>query len=232
MAKILIIEDDENIASIEKDYLEINGYEVDIRNEAVSGIELANTGEYDLILLDLMLPGMDGFSVCKKLRLQLDIPIIIVSAKQETADQVLGLGLGADDFIAKPFDPSVLVARVKSNLAQCQRGKVTEAQNSILKVGALTLDKQKRQIYKDGVEIALKNKEYELMAFFMDNRDIVVTKEELYERIWGLDAEGDTTTVAVHVNRLRKKLEEDPSQPQYLETVWGVGYRFTVKQSS
>ena len=120
MAKILIIEDDENIASIEKDYLEINGYEVDIRNEAVSGIELANTGEYDLILLDLMLPGMDGFSVCKKLRLQLDIPIIIVSAKQETADQVLGLGLGADDFIAKPFDPSVLVARVKSNLAQCR----------------------------------------------------------------------------------------------------------------
>ena len=123
MAKILIIEDDENIASIEKDYLEINGYEVDIRNEAVSGIELANTGEYDLILLDLMLPGMDGFSVCKKLRLQLDIPIIIVSAKQETADQVLGLGLGADDFIAKPFDPSVLVARVKSNLAQCQSPK-------------------------------------------------------------------------------------------------------------
>lgn len=229
MAKILIIEDDENIANIEKDYLEINGYEVDIRNEAVSGIELATTGEYDLILLDLMLPGMDGFAVCKKLRLQLDIPIIIVSAKQENADQILGLGLGADDFIPKPFDPSILVARVKSNLAQYQRGKLPETKEDILKVGALTLDRKKRQIYKDGSEIALKNKEYELLAFLMDNRDIVFTKEALYEKIWGLDAEGDTTTVAVHVNRLRKKLETDPSQPQYLETVWGVGYRFTVK---
>lgn len=229
MAKILIIEDDENIANIEKDYLEINGYEVDIRNEAVSGIELATTGEYDLILLDLMLPGMDGFAVCKKLRLQLDIPIIIVSAKQENADQILGLGLGADDFIPKPFDPSILVARVKSNLAQYQRGKHPEGKEDILRVGALTLDRKKRQIYKEGAEIALKNKEYELLAFLMDNRDIVFTKEALYEKIWGLDAEGDTTTVAVHVNRLRKKLEADPSQPQYLETVWGVGYRFTVK---
>lgn len=229
MAKILIIEDDENIANIEKDYLEINGYEVDIRNEAVSGIELANTGEYDLILLDLMLPGMDGFAVCKKLRLQLDIPIIIVSAKHENADQILGLGLGADDFVPKPFDPSILVARVKSNLAQYQRGKLPEVKEDVLKVGALTLNRQKRQIYKDGAEITLKNKEYELLAFFMDNRDIVFTKEELYEKIWGLDAEGDTTTVAVHVNRLRNKLEVDPSQPQYLETVWGVGYRFTVK---
>lgn len=229
MAKILIIEDDENIANIEKDYLEINGYEVDIRNEAVSGIELANMGEYDLILLDLMLPGMDGFAVCKKLRLQLDIPIIIVSAKHENADQILGLGLGADDFVPKPFDPSILVARVKSNLAQYQRGKLPEVKEDVLKVGALTLNRQKRQIYKDGAEITLKNKEYELLAFFMDNRDIVFTKEELYEKIWGLDAEGDTTTVAVHVNRLRKKLEVDPSQPQYLETVWGVGYRFTVK---
>ncbi len=229
MAKILIIEDDENIANIEKDYLEINGYEVDIRGEAVSGIELASTGEYDLILLDLMLPGMDGYSVCKKLRLQLDIPIIIVSAKQESTDQILGLGLGADDFVSKPFDPSVLVARVKSNLAQYRRGKQPEAKDDVLEVGVLTLNRQKRQIYKDGVEIALKNKEYELLAFFMDNRDIVFTKEELYEKIWGLDAEGDTTTVAVHVNRLRKKLEEDPSQPQYLETVWGVGYRLTIK---
>lgn len=229
MAKILIIEDDENIANIEKDYLEINGYEVDIRNEAVSGIELASTGEYDLILLDLMLPGMDGFSVCKKLRLQLDIPIIIVSAKHESADQILGLGLGADDFVGKPFDPSVLVARVKSNLAQSQRGKAPEVKDDVLKVGELTLDRQKRLIYKNDVEIALKNKEYELLAFFMDNRDIVFTKEELYEKIWGLDAEGDTTTVAVHVNRLRKKLEADSSETNYLETVWGVGYRFTVK---
>ncbi|MDE6852986.1 MAG: response regulator transcription factor [Lachnospiraceae bacterium] len=229
MSKILIIEDDENIANIEKDYLEINGFEVDIRNEAISGIELASTGEYDLILLDLMLPGMDGFAVCKKLRLQLDIPIIIVSAKQENADQILGLGLGADDFVSKPFDPSILVARVKSNLAQYQRGKLSEVKEDVLKVGAFTLNRQKRQIYKDGVEIALKNKEYELLSFFMDNKDIVFTKETLYEEIWGLDAEGDTTTVAVHVNRLRKKLEVDPSQPQYLETVWGVGYRFTVK---
>lgn len=229
MAKILIIEDDENIANIEKDYLEINGYEVDIRNEAVSGIESASTGEYDLILLDLMMPEMDGFSVCKKLRLQLDIPIIIVSAKQEISDQVLGLGLGADDFVPKPFDPSILVARVKSNLAQYQRGKQPENKEDVLKAGALTLDRQKRQVYRDGAEIALKNKEYELLAFLMENRDIVFTKEELYEKIWGLDAEGDTTTVAVHINRLRKKLETSPSQPQYLETVWGVGYRFTVK---
>lgn len=229
MAKILIIEDDETIANIERDYLEINGYEVAIRNEAVSGMEAANTGEYDLIILDLMLPGMDGFSVCKRLRVELDIPIIIVSAKQESADQILGLGLGADDFVTKPFDPSVLVARVKANLAQYQRGKQPEIRDAVLQLGGLTLDRQKRLVYRDGVELALKNKEYELLAFLMDNKDIVFTKEELYEKIWGMDAEGDTTTVAVHVNRLRKKLESDSSQPQYLETVWGVGYRFTVK---
>lgn len=229
MTKILIIEDDENIANIEKDYLEINGYQVDIRNEAISGIESASTGEYHLIILDLMLPGMDGFSVCKKLRLKLDIPIIIVSAKHESADQILGLGLGADDFVTKPFDPSVLVARVKANLAQYDRGKMPEEdQEEVLKIGPFTLNTQNRRIYKDGTEIALKNKEYDLLAFFMKNKDIVFTKEELYEKIWGFDAEGDTTTVAVHVNRLRKKVEMDPSAPQYIETVWGVGYRFTV----
>ncbi len=229
MTKILIIEDDKQIASIEKDYLEINDFEVHICSDAISGINAAQSDKYGLIILDLMLPGMDGFSACKELRSKLDIPILIVSAKHESADQVLGLGLGADNFITKPFDPNILVAMVKANLAQYKRCNSVSATKSTLQVcGPFTLNQQTRQIYKNDVAIDLKNKEYELLEFLICNKDIVFTKEALYEKLWGMDAEGDTVTVSVHVNRLRQKIEDDPSNPKYLKTVWGVGYRLTV----
>ncbi|MBE5906131.1 MAG: response regulator transcription factor [Lachnospiraceae bacterium] len=233
MQRILIIEDDETIANIEKDYFEINDFEATICTDALSGLNAVQHETFDLIILDLMLPGMDGFSACKKLRAITDIPIIIVSAKHESADQVLGLGLGADNFITKPFDPNVLVAMVKANLAglvRCQKETTTNSDD--FTVGPFTLNTQTRTITKNGQLLDLKNKEYELLAFLMKNKDVVFTKEDLYEEIWGLDSDGDTTTVAVHVNRIRQKIEDNPSHPVYLLTVWSVGYRFTVSLNS
>lgn len=231
MDKILIIEDDEEIAGIEKDYLEINNMEVTVCLDAISGIEAAGREHFDLIILDLMLPGMDGFSACKKLRAKLDIPLIIVSARHESADQVLGLGLGADNFIAKPFDPNVLVAMIKANLAAYKRAHVQpEKEEQILRCGSFELNTKSMKLTRNGLPIDLKNKEYELLEFFLRNHDVVFTKEQLYEKIWGMDAGGDTTTVAVHVNRLRQKIEENPAKPEYLVTVWSVGYRFCIPE--
>ena len=190
MRRILIIEDDETIAAIERDYLVRSGFAVDIAATGGEGLALGRTGKYDLILLDLMLPGMDGFSVCHALRKALDIPILMVTARQEDIDKIRGLGMGADDYITKPFSPSVLVARIKANLAQYDRlkGRAGRAQ---IQMG-----------------------------------DIVFSKEALYERIWGYDALGDNATVAVHINRLREKIEKTPSEPRHIQTVWGAGYRF------
>ena len=204
MSKILIIEDDIAIAEIERDYLEINGFEVKIETDGVSGMNTALKGGFQLVLLDLMLPEIDGFTVCRSLREHLDIPILMVTAKKEDIDKIRGLGLGADDYIVKPFSPGELVARVQAHIATYNR----------LKGGI-----QER-------EISLKNKEYELLLFLVTNADMVFDKETLYERIWGMDSVGDNATVAVHINRLREKIEDDPSDPHYIETVWGAGYRF------
>ncbi len=229
MSKILIIEVDEKISNLERDYLEIYGYTVDICNEGFEGMKKAETEEYALILLGIMLPGINGFSICKKLRQKLNIPIIIVSSRTESADQILGLGLGADDYITKPFDPSVLVARVRANIAMYERCRYkTKDSDKKIKCGPFVLNEKKRKVTLNDTEIYLKNKEYELLTFFIKNRDIVFTKEDLYENIWGMDAEGDTTTVSVHVNRIRQKIEKDPANPKYLLTVWSVGYRFTT----
>lgn len=228
MEKILIIEDDEAIAQIEKDYLEINDYEVTICKDGISGIDEAMKGNYSLILLDLMLPVMDGFNVCKRLREHLDIPILMVSAKQEDANQILGLGLGADDYIKKPFEPSVLVARVKSNINQYKRNLIKKPViEDKLECGDIIVYPNTRRVYVDKEEVLLKNKEFEMLLFFIEHKDMVCTKDMLYEKIWGMDCNGDTATVAVHVNRLREKLEKDPAKPEHLETIWGVGYRFS-----
>lgn len=227
MEKILIIEDDSAIAAIERDYLEANNFVVEIAEDGIRGMELALSGNFQLILLDVMLPGVDGFSVCRKLREKLDIPILMVTARREDIDKIRGLGLGADDYIMKPFSPSELVARVKANIAQYNRLKGNVPTNdSELEAGPIRLNPKTRRVYVNGREIDLKNKEYELLAFLMNNEDIVYRKETLYERIWGYDAIGDNATVAVHVNRLREKIEEDPGNPKYIHTVWGVGYRF------
>ena len=227
MKRILIIEDDEAIAAIERDYLVLGGFEVEIAGTGGDGIAMGRFGRFDLILLDLMLPGIDGFSVCRTLRETLDIPILMVTARQEDIDKIKGLGMGADDYITKPFSPNVLVARIKANLAQYDRLKNTGKQEKAqIQMGNILLRQDSRRVFVDGTEVELKNKEYELLLFLMSNADIVFSKETLYERIWGYEAMGDNATVAVHINRLREKIEQNPSQPRYIQTVWGAGYRF------
>ncbi|TQI68922.1 response regulator transcription factor [Clostridium sp. KNHs216] len=226
MSKILIVEDDADIAAIERDYLEIDRFEVEIAADGMTGLERALSGEFDLILLDLMLPGMDGFAVCRKVRETLDIPILMVTARREDIDKIRGLGLGADDYIEKPFSPGVLVARVKANLAQYARLTHSRRAPAIVSIDTIAVHTDTHRVYVDGKEIELKNKEYELLLFFMLNVDIVFDRETLYEKIWGMDAMGDNATVAVHINRLREKIERDPARPRYIQTVWGAGYRF------
>ena len=210
MKRILIIEDDETIAAIERDYLTVNDFETDIAASGPDGIRMGRMGRYDLILLDLMLPGMDGFDVCRRLRETLDIPILMVTARQEDIDKIKGLGMGADDYITKPFSPNVLVARIKANLAQYDRLKGAGGGNrSQIQLGSILLQQDSRRVFVDGKEA-----------------DIVFSKETLYERILGYDAMGDNATVAVHINRLRDKIEKTPSEPRYIQTVWGADYRF------
>lgn len=227
MNKILIIEDDIAIAEIERDYLEINGFEATIETDGISGLNTALKGGFQLVLLDLMLPKIDGFTVCRSLREYLDIPILMVTAKKEDIDKIRGLGLGADDYIVKPFSPGELVARVQAHIATYNRLKdgIREIQPEIT-VGAIRINPKSHRVFVKEKEISLKNKEYELLLFLVTNADMVFDKETLYERIWGMDAVGDNATVAVHINRLREKIEDDPSNPHYIETVWGAGYRF------
>jgi len=227
--KILIIEDDPQIAKIERDYLAVSDFEATVAKTGDEGIELAFAGQYDLVLLDLMLPGTDGFTVCRTLRETLDIPILMVTARQEDIDLIKGLGLGADGYITKPFSPNVLVAHVKANLVQYERLKQTGsgAAGDII-AGDVRIQASSRRVFVGDREIEMKNKEYELLFFLVTNMDMVFSKEVLYERIWGFDAMGASATVAVHINRLREKLEADPSKPRHIQTVWGAGYRFVV----
>ena len=226
MKKILIVEDDAAIAAIERDYLEVDHFAVEIASDGIQGLNRGLSGEFDLILLDLMLPGIDGFALCRKLREKINIPILMVTAKQEDIDKIRGLGLGADDYIEKPFSPSVLVARVKANLAQYERLSGKRKAPSEIMLGNIRLNTGTHRVFVEDREVELKNKEYELLLFLMLNVDMVFDRETLYEKVWGMDAMGDNATVAVHINRLREKLEKDPANPRYIETVWGAGYRF------
>ena len=223
MPHILIVEDDRAIARIEKDYLELNGFQVTLAEDGEPGRKLALQQPFDLILLDVMLPKMDGFTLLQHLREQLDVPILLVTARTEDLDKIRGLGLGADDYIEKPFSPSVLVARVRANLAQYARLKQGD-KGRLLQSGSLKLDTAARRVFLEEQEVPLKNKEYELLLFFMRNAGMVFDRETLYERVWGLEAMGDSATVAVHINRLREKLGEG-----VIQTVRGAGYRFSVE---
>ena len=221
MPHILIVEDDRAIARIEKDYLELNGFQVTLAEDGETGRKLALQQSFDLILLDVMLPKLDGFTLLQHLREQLDVPILLVTARTEDLDKIRGLGLGADDYIEKPFSPSVLVARVRANLAQYARLKQGD-KGRLLQSGSLKLDTAARRVFLEEQEVPLKNKEYELLLFFMRNAGMVFDRETLYERVWGLEAMGDSATVAVHINRLREKLGEG-----VIQTVRGAGYRFS-----
>ncbi len=228
MERILIIEDDADIAEIERDYLALSGYSVDIEGNGNGGLYAALNGKYDLILLDLMLPGMDGLEICRRIRDKTKVPILMVTAKITDVDKIRGLGLGADDYIEKPFSPSVLVARVKAHIAQFRRLSENEnrQKTQLLTVGDITVNTATHRVYKREKEIELKNKEYELLVFFMTNNGMLFSREDLYVKIWGMEALGDNSTVAVHINRLREKLEDDPSAPKHITTVRGAGYRF------
>ena len=221
----MIIEDDADIAAIEKDYLEVSGYDVEISDNGSDGMRAALNGNFDLIILDIMLPGMNGFDVCKNIRGKIDIPIMMLTARKSNIDKIKGLGFGADDYIEKPFSPSVFVARVKSRLAQYERLKGTVDTNKII-LGNITLESDTHRVFVDEKEIVLPNKEFQLLEFLMTNANIVFSRETLYDRIWGMNSFGNTATVPVHINRLREAVELDPAKPKHLITVWGVGYKF------
>lgn len=229
MKKILIIEDELSIAELERDYLEIEGFSIDIEQRGSLGLDRLKGERYDLVILDLMLPDVDGFEICRQIRTEQDIPIIMVSAKKEDVDKIRGLGLGADDYITKPFSPGELVARVKAHLARYERlsGRREEKKEEI-RIRGLYIDKTSRRVYVNNVEVSLTVKEYELLVLLASNPNRVFSKGEIFERIWGLDSLGDVATVTVHIGRLREKIEMVPANPQYIETVWGVGYRFKM----
>ena len=227
MQKILIIEDDAEIAALQRDYLHMAGFEVVLAVDGQEGLEAA--GSADLVILDIMLPGLDGFSVLQKLRENSDIPVILLSARGEEIDKIRGLGLGADDYMQKPFSPAELVARVRAHLARFDRlTSTSKTAKPRLAARGLEIDRDDRRVHVHGKECSLTPKEFDILHFLMENPNRVYSKDELFERVWGLEALGDGDTVVVHVRRLREKIEPEPQNPQYVETVWGVGYRFRV----
>ena len=227
--KILIVEDEEEIAMLEQDYLEINGFQTRIESDGEQAVELALTGEFDLILLDLMLPGKNGYDICREIRDKVDVPILMVTARTESIDKVLGLGLGADDYISKPFDPAELVARVKAHMERYNRLIGSNVQkNDIVEIRGIKIDKTARRVWVNGEETTFTSKEYDLLTFLAENPNRVFTKEELFREIWDMESVGDIATVTVHIKKIREKIEFNTAKPQYIETIWGVGYRFKV----
>lgn len=229
MSKILIIEDEESIADLEKDYLELSGFEVEIENSGDKGLKRALEEPFDLFILDLMLPEVDGFEICKEIRKQKNTPLIMVSAKKDDIDKIRGLGLGADDYMTKPFSPSELVARVKAHMARYERLVSTNApDNEIIEIRGIKIDKTARRVWVDGEEKTFTTKEFDLLTFLAQNPNHVFTKEELFSKIWDMESIGDIATVTVHIKKIREKIEKNTAKPQYIETIWGVGYRFKI----
>lgn len=229
MRRILIIEDEISIAELERDYLELSGFEVELEADGKEGLERALEEEFDLMILDLMLPGMDGFEICRRFREVKNTPIIMISAKKEDIDKIRGLGLGADDYMTKPFSPSEMVARVKAHLARYERLIGSgNPENEVIEIRGLKIDKTARRIWVNGEERSFTTKEFDLLTFLAQNPNHVYTKEELFKKIWDMDSIGDIATVTVHIKKIREKIEFNTAKPQYIETIWGVGYRFKV----
>ena len=229
MSKILIVEDEAAIADLEKDYLELSGFEVEVANDGKTGLNKALNEDFDLVILDLMLPGIDGFEICKRIREDKNVPILMVSAKKDDIDKIRGLGLGADDYMTKPFSPSELVARVKAHMARYERliGSVIE-ENKIIEIRGIKIDTTARRVWVNGEEKTFTTKEFDLLTFLAGHPNRVYTKDELFSEIWDMESIGDIATVTVHIKKIREKIEFDTSKPQYIETIWGVGYRFKV----
>ena len=229
MSRVLIIEDEDAIAELEKDYLELSGFEVETENNGMTGLKRALSEDFDMYILDLMLPGVDGFEICRRIRGEKNTPVLMVSARKDDIDKIRGLGLGADDYITKPFSPSELVARVKAHLARYERLIGSGMQeNEIIEIRGLKIDKTARRVWINGEEKQFTTKEFDLLTFLAENPNHVFTKEELFREIWDMDSIGDIATVTVHIKKIREKIEYDSAKPQYIETIWGVGYRFKV----
>ena len=229
MSRILIIEDEEAIADLERDYLELSGFEVETEQDGTKGLERALAEDFDMYILDLMLPGTDGFEICKQIREIKNTPVLMVSAKKDDIDKIRGLGLGADDYITKPFSPSALVARVKAHLSRYERliGSAAE-QNDIVEIRGLKIDKTARRVWVNDEEKQFTTKEFDLLTFLAQHPNHVFTKDELFREIWDMESIGDVATVTVHIKKIREKIEINTSKPQYIETIWGKGYRFKV----
>ncbi len=229
MNKILIIEDEQAIAELEKDYLELSGFSVEVSNDGAEGLTKALKDDYKLVILDLMLPSMDGFEICKAIRAEKHTPIIMVSAKKDDIDKIRGLGMGADDYMTKPFSPSELVARVKAHLARYDRLVTSNVQeNTMVEIRGLKIDVTARRVWIDGTEKTFTTKEFDLLTFLASNPNRVYSKDELFSEIWDMESIGDIATVTVHIKKIREKVEKETSSPQYIETIWGVGYRFKL----
>ena len=228
MKRILILEDDDSIAELERDYLEIAGFEAVIIANGREGLQRGLEGGFDLVLLDVMLPEMDGFEICRALRRETQIPILMVTARKEDIDKIRGLGLGADDYIVKPFSPSELVARVKGHIQRYERlvGSREQRRPEVLKIRGLEIDRDSRRVWVNGKEKSMTGKEYDLLLFLAEHPDTVFSKDRLFDSVWGVEAIGDVSTVTVHIKHIRDKIELNPDRTQYIETVWGVGYRF------
>ncbi len=229
MSKVLIVEDEIAIADLEKDYLELSGFEVEIENDGIVGLKRALEEEFDMFILDLMLPGVDGFEICRQIREEKNTPILMVSAKKDDIDKIRGLGLGADDYITKPFSPSEMVARVKAHLARYERLIASNTpENDMVEIRGIRIDKTARRVWINGEEKQFTTKEFDLLTFLAENPNHVFTKEELFREIWDMESVGDIATVTVHIKKIREKIEMNTNKPQYIETIWGVGYRFKV----
>ena len=229
MSKILIVEDELAIAELEKDYLELSGFTVEVCTDGTQGLAKSLQNDYDLIILDLVLPGVDGFEICRQVRAEKNTPIIMVSAKKDDIDKIRGLGLGADDYMTKPFSPSELVARVKAHMARYERliGSAVE-ENKVIEIRGIKIDTTARRVWVNGEERTFTTKEFDLLTFLASHPNHVYTKDELFSEIWDMESIGDIATVTVHIKKIREKIEFDTSKPQYIETIWGVGYRFKV----
>lgn len=228
MTRLLIAEDDPEIAMLERDYLEVEGYDVTVVDNGQQAVTEALNGDYSLLLLDLMLPGCSGYDVCRLIRDRIDVPILMVTARTESVDKIRGLGLGADDYIAKPFDPAELVARVKAHLSRYAR--LTgggQGEPEVLDLGRVQILPRSWRVLKDGQEVKMPNREFALLKFLAEHPNTVFSKEKLFETIWGYEYVGDSATVTVHIGRIRDKVEDDPAHPKLIETVWGAGYRLS-----
>ena len=227
--KILIIEDEVSIAELERDYLELSGFSVITETDGSSGLDRALNERMDLVILDLMLPGVNGFEVCRRIREEQNTPILMVSARKDDIDKIRGLGLGADDYMTKPFSPSELVARVKAHLARYDRlTTAAQQRNEIIEIRGLKIDKTARRVWVDGKEKMFTTKEFDLLSFLASTPNHVFKKEELFREIWDMESIGDIATVTVHIQKIREKIEVPGAKPTYIETIWGVGYRFKL----